>query len=69
MHTTTEKVLIDKKLLENFLKHLNNIVVDLEQIEEEMLMNKAMERLEELKKGEVKGLTEKDFEEFLKKMS
>ncbi len=65
---TTTKVILDEKLVYSFLKHLNLVLKDVERIEEQIAMNKALQRLEEIKKGKAKLVSEEEFEKLFKRL-
>lgn len=62
-----ESIAIPRNLFNNLLMDFEKLLNDFEQIAEQDTMKVAEKRLEEIKTGKVKTLTEKDFIGFVKK--
>jgi len=62
-----ESITIPRDLFDNLMTDFEKLLSDFEQIAEQDSMKVAQKRLEEVKSGKVKSLSEDDFLEFVKK--
>ncbi len=63
-----ETIIVEKKMLENFTLDLERLLNDFEKILDTNVAREADERLFDLKSGKVDGLSEEDYQNFIKKM-
>lgn len=62
-----EEVVVDKRMLDHLISDIEHMIDDIEMIVDKNSMKNIDKRLKEVKEGGVKGLSERDFEEFMKK--
>lgn len=62
-----ETVEVSKDVLNEMVNDIENLLENIELIMERESMKKVKRRLKDVKEGKVKGLSEKDFKEFMRK--
>ena len=62
-----EKIEVPKQTMNVMIKHFEILIRDFEKLAEKETMRKVDKRLEDIKKGIIKGYFAKDYSEFLKR--
>jgi len=62
-----EKIEIPKQTMNVMIKHFEVLIKDFEKLAEQETMSKVEKRLEDVKKGRVKGYSLKEYSEFMKR--
>ena len=62
-----EKIEVPKETMNVMVKHFEILIKDFEKIVEQNTIKKVDKRLEDIRKGKVKGYSERDYSEFMKK--
>ena len=61
-----ELMVVKKELMEHMMTDFECLLEDMEAIVDESIQQKVDQRLEDIKKGKIKGYTEKEFIAFMK---
>ncbi len=62
-----ENIEVPKEVIDSMIRDFERLLKDFERITERETMRKVDRRLREVKEGKVKGLSEKDYVEFLRR--
>ena len=62
-----EKIEIPKRTMNVMIGHFGILIKDFEKLAEQQTMRKVDKRLEDVKKGSVRGYSIKDYSEFMKR--
>lgn len=62
-----ETIVVEKELMNSVIIDIENLLDDMELMIDKSTMETVNKRLEDVKGGKTKGLTEKDFKDYVKK--
>jgi len=62
-----ENIEVPKEVIDSMIRDFERLLKDFERITERETMRKVDKRLKEVKEGKVKGLSERDYAEFLRR--
>lgn len=62
-----EKIEVPRQTMGVMIKHFEILIKDFEKIAEQETMRKVDKRLEDIKKSKVRGYSQKDYSEFMKR--
>jgi len=62
-----ENIEVPKEVIDSMIKDFERLLKDFERITERETMRKVDKRLKEVKEGKIRGFSEKDYAEFLKR--
>ena len=62
-----ETIVVEKELMHSVIADIENLLDDIELIVDKATIKTVNKRLDDVKSGKTKGLTEKDFKDYVKK--